>query len=485
MSKTIEVDVAIIGAGSAGLSAHRAVKRQHMSALMIDPGPHGTTCARTGCMPSKLLIAAAEAAHDMHRASRFGVRAGHIEIDGQAVMKRVQDERDRFVGFVEETIDEAIEQGELIEGRALIAGERELDVTMRDGSKVRVEFDRLVLAVGSRPFIPSPFRVLSSPVLITSEEIFEFDDLPESMLVIGLGVIGLELGQAMHRLGVRTTLLGMGGGLGPLHDAELLDEAKRIFKAELDIHPDYDFKGIEMLPDGAGVRIEFVDSEGRERSETYERVLMAAGRRSNLDRVGLEHIDVHPDDSGGWGIHQGTLQLRELPIYVAGDANGLHPLLHEATDDGKIAGRNAARHPEPLAPRRRVKLSIMFTDPQIAIIGHHDARFHGKDLAVGKIDYGRQGRARVMGVNRGLFKVYGNDDGLLLGGEFLGPRAEHMSHLLAWAIQSGLTVDKALSMPFYHPVFEEGFRTALCHLSSEIKHRAKLEDRVAELGVGS
>ncbi len=484
-SQTIEVDVAIIGAGSAGLSALRTVIKQRMTGLMIDPGPHGTTCARVGCMPSKLLIAAADAAHEVQKASMFGVNPGEVQIDGKAVMARVRSERDRFVGFVNQTIDERKQEGRLLAGRATIESLDTLSVDMEDGSTRTVKFERLVLAVGSRPFTPPPFRHLSDEVMITNEQIFDLEDLPESMLVVGLGVIGVELGQAMHRLGVRTTFVGVGGAIGPIHDDEILQEAKMVFKKELDFHPNYELESITELDDHQGVELHFVDSDGNERTETFSKVLMAAGRRSNLDRVGFEHINVRPDDRGHYGINKGTLQLRDLPIYIAGDANNLHPLLHEATDDGRIAGENAVLHPEPLAPPRRAKLSIMFSDPQIAIIGHNDAEFHGRDIATGKVSYSNQGRARVMGVNQGIFKVYGEyETGCLIGGEFFGPRAENMAHLLAWAIQSGLTVDDALDMPFYHPVLEEGFRTALRDLSAKIKHRATLKCAIAEHGVG-
>ncbi|MFT6375729.1 MAG: dihydrolipoamide dehydrogenase, partial [bacterium] len=122
MSTVHNVDVAILGAGTAGLSARRAAKANGASVVMIDPGPFGTTCARVGCMPSKLLIAAAEAAHHVHQAPMFGVNAAPPEIDGPAVMRRVQSERDRFVCFVGESIDAIDEAGELIRERATVMG---------------------------------------------------------------------------------------------------------------------------------------------------------------------------------------------------------------------------------------------------------------------------------------------------------------------------------------------------------------------------
>ncbi len=479
MTKTIHVDVAILGAGTAGLGARRAAQSAGKSVLMIDPGPFGTTCARVGCMPSKLLIAAAEAAHSAELAPTFGVHPEGVRIDGKAVLKRVQEERDRFVGFVEKVTDEALEEDELLVGRATIVGKGRLTVD----DHTEVHYESLVIATGGRPFVPPPFRGLES-FLLTNEDIFELEDLPESLLVVGLGVIGLELGQAFHRLGVRTTLLGQGGSVGPIGDPVVLEDAARILSGELDLHPQYEFR--RVVPEGAGVRIDFVDSTGKERSEVFQRILMAAGRRPNLDNIGIDALGIHANERGQYAIDPDTLQLGEGPVFVAGDVNNLHPLLHEASDDGRIAGANAARFPDIRAATRRTPLAIVFSDPQIAIVGKGYRSLSECEAVVGEVDYGDQGRARVHAINRGRLRIYADKHSAqLIGAEMIGPRAEHLAHLLAWAIQQGLTVEEALAMPFYHPVVEEGVRTALRNLATSLRHGAPIKCPVSELGVGA
>lgn len=476
---TRRVDVAIIGAGTAGLGARRAAKAEGASVLMIDPGPFGTTCARVGCMPSKLLIAAADAVHHAQQAPLFGVHPGEVRVDGKAVLKRVQSERDRFVGFVDDVIEDARREEELLEGRAEIVGPGRLLV---DGS-TEVQFERLVIAAGGSPFIPPPFRALDG-LLLTNEDVFELEDLPDSLLVVGLGVIGLELGQAFHRLGVRTTLVGVGGQVGPLSDPDVAQEAKRVFADELDIHPDYELKSLE--PVDGGVSVHFIDSHGRERRETFERVLVAAGRRSNLGRLGLERLGIEPVSPGRYAVDPDTLQLGDAPIFVAGDVNDLHPLLHEAADDGKIAGRNAARHPQVRAAQRRAPLAVVFSDPQIGVVGTGFGGLGECEAMAGEVDYGNQGRARVQGIHRGKVRIYAEKrTGRLLGAELFGPRVEHLSHLLAWAVQQGLTVDDALAMPFYHPVVEEGVRTALRDLNANLQHGDPIKCAVEEMGPGA
>lgn len=474
-----KVDVAILGAGTAGLGARRAAAAAGASVLMIDPGPFGTTCARVGCMPSKLLIAAADAAHHARKAGLFGVQVPEVAIDGAAVLGRIQAERDRFVGFVGNVIDEAREAGELLEGRAKIAGPGRLLVD----ETTEVQFGTLVIATGSTPFVPPPFRGLGDR-LITNEEVFELSELPESALVIGLGVIGLELGQALHRLGVRTALLGVGGGVGPLSDPAVVAEAKRVFSEELDLHADYTLHSIEPIE--GGVRISFTDSSGNKREETFERVLMAAGRRPNLNGLGIENMGIAAEPNGRYAIDPDTLQLGDAPIFVAGDVNNLHPLLHEAADDGRLAGSNAANFPDIRAGTRRTPLAVVFSDPQIGIVGRGFSALESCEAVAGEVDYGDQGRARVQGINAGLVRIYGDKHtGQLVGAELFGPRVEHLSHLLAWSIQQGLTVEQALQMPFYHPVVEEGLRTALRDLAAKMRHGSPIKCAVSELGPGA
>lgn len=473
------VDVAILGAGTAGLSARRTAKKAGATALMIDPGPFGTTCARVGCMPSKLLIAAAEVAHSATEAAPFGIEIPEVKVDGPAVMKRVQAERDRFVGFVNDAIETAKEEGELLVGRGRVTGPGTLQVD----DHTQVNFKRLVIATGSSSFTPPPFRGLEQ-VMLSNEEVFEMDDLPSSMLVVGLGVIGLELGQAFARLGVRVTLVGLGGTVGPLSDPAVKKEALEVFSRELDLHDDYTLHGIE--PVEGGVQVRFRDSKGVERDELFEKVLMAAGRSPNLRNLGLDAMGIEADERGRYAIDPLSMQLGEHPVFVAGDVNGMRPLLHEAAHDGRVAGTNAARFPEVESPQRQVSMGVVFTAPQIGMVGQSYAELQSCAAVSGEVDYGNQGRARVHRKNAGRVRVYADkDSGVLLGAELFGPDVEHLTHLMAWVVQRGLTVHEVLELPFYHPVVEEGLRTALVDLRANLHQGEPIKCQVSEVGPGA
>lgn len=457
-----EVDVAIVGAGTAGLNARRECEKAGVDWVIIESGPYGTTCARVGCMPSKLLIAAAENAHEVERSEFFGVNVEKWEIDGKAVMDRVRRERDRFVGFVVESTKE-IAAEKRIRGHARFVG----PTTLQVDDHTQVEADRIVLATGSKPWIPPQLDEIRDEVLV-NDDIFELQDLPASMAVVGTGIIGLEIGQALQRLGVDVEFFNPFDELGPFTDPEVQRKAYQSFGKRLTLHLKTEIVDTEIVDEG--IRLKWVDINGDEQSKVFEHVLAAAGRRANFEGMALEEVGVPLTDEGLPITDPRTLQAGESPIFVAGDAAGHRPLLHEAANEGRIAGSNAAAFPNVEARLRHPHLAIAFTDPQMAIVG---TRFRDLDPAtteIGSVSYDNQGRARVMGINDGLVRLYADCTTCqLIGAEMFGPRVEHTAHLLAWAIDNDEKVPDLVSRPFYHPVIEEGIRTALRDLAKKLR----------------
>ena len=464
----VEVDVAIIGAGSAGLVARRqALANGAERVVLIEGGPYGTTCARVGCMPSKLLIAAADAASHARGAGQFGVGVGQLEIDGEAVMARVQRERDRFAGFVVEA-SEAMPEDQRIRGWARFVGPSSLAVATESG-ELRVDAKAIVVAAGSKAWVPPPLRDLGER-LLTSDSVFELPRLPRSLAVVGTGVIGLELGQAMARLGVRTQIFDIGTRMPLLSSDSMQAEAKQIFSERLDLQLGVGELGAQLAEDG--VRLSWRDAEGEAHEQDFEYVLAATGRRPQLARLELQHAGIELDERGMPVDYDArTGQVGESAIFLAGDITGTRPLLHEAAAEGRIAGINAAVFPDVRAHARYVPLGVMFTHPNVAIVGDiPDPAGEGRDWEVGEIDYSDQGRARVMGENVGRVRIYAKREcGTLVGAELIGPRVEHLAHLLAWSIAQKLTAPRALELPYYHPVVEEGLRTAMRQLARKLK----------------
>ena len=457
-----KVDVAVIGAGSAGLPAYRAARMHTEKVVLIEGGVYGTTCARVGCMPSKLLIAAAEAAHSIETASKFGVYSSKPTINGHDVMKRVRSERDRFVGFVLESV-ENIDQNHHFRGHAQFIDNHTIQVE----DKI-IEAKSVVISTGSSPKLMSMFNGLGDR-LVVNDDIFDWDTLPESVAVFGPGVIGLELGQALHRLGVRIRIFGLSGSLKPLSDMGIKSYAENLFKDEFPLDTKANILGLEL--ENEQVKISFVDPKnGEEKEELFDFLLAATGRSPNVNDLGLENTKLELDSLGVPLYNSSTMQCGNSSIFIAGDVNNDLPILHEAADEGKIAGDNAARFPDIKSGLRRSPVTVVFCDPQIAIVGESWSKLEGNENVVtGKVSFEGQGRSRIILKNKGLMHVYADQNsGLFLGSEFIGPHAEHLAHLMSWAHQQNMTIQQMLEMPFYHPVIEEGLRTALRDAESKL-----------------
>ena len=473
-----DVDVAVLGAGTAGMAAYREASKYSDRIALIDGGTLGTTCARVGCMPSKLLIAAADAAHHVRHTSQFGVYSEAPVIDGKAVMQRVRSERDRFVGFVLETV-EGFDKGELIREFAQF----EDDHTLALSSGRNLTARTIVIATGSRPSIPPPFEVAGDR-LIVNDDVFNWQHLPKSVAVFGAGVIGLELGQALSRLDVRVRLFGRDNLVGPLTDPIVRDYAAKTFEAEFPATWHADTQ-ISREDDEVVVRW----SDKVEHEERFEYLIAATGRSPNLDKLGLENTSLPLTERGVPIYDPLSGRIGNSHVFIAGDASVDLPLLHEAADEGRIAGENAARFPHAYRRARRTPLGVVFSEPQIMMVGASYQSLvneNGCEFEIGEVSFEDQGRARVMGINKGVLRIYAEKDtGRFLGAEMIGPSAEHIAHLLAWSIESNLTVAEILQRPFYHPVLEEGVRTAFRVLNHTLGFGPNPPMRCIDCGPGA
>lgn len=442
-----DTDIAVIGAGTAGLSAERSARQTGARTLLIDEAFRGTLCANTGCMPSKLLIAAANAAHDARGTDVFGVSVHGVEVDGRAVMARVQRERDKFVKSMLSSFDD-LPDGICIKARARFTGRTTLALDNGD----TVSASSIVIATGAQASVPKPFEGLGD-LILTNESIFELEDLPGSLAVIGGGAIGLEMAQAMSRLGVDTVLFDHSETIGGAQDPDVQASLADIIGDELPLH-----LGVDVAVEKSDGRVQLSWSGASSGARAFDRVLVATGRPPLLDGLDLEAAGLDLDDHGVPIFDRTTMQCGEAPVFIAGDVNADAAVLHEASNEGGVAGRNAAHYPKLDAPKRTPPFTLTFTDPPLAILG--DAP--DEHTITGHASYADQGRAKVEARAKGLVRLYAAaPDGRLTGAELFCPGADHMAHLLIRAIQRGETASDLLDMPFYHPTLEEGLKPAL------------------------
>ena len=459
------LDTLIIGAGTAGLAALREVRKRTDRYLIVNEGPWGTTCARVGCMPSKALIEAANAFHRRHAFEAFGLRGAEgLTADIAAVLQRVRALRDQFVAGALQATDTL--GAARMAGRATVLGPNAVDI---DGTPYATR--SIIIATGSRPRVPDEWLAFGDRIL-TTDTLFEQPTLGPRVAVIGMGVIGVEIAQALARLGIEVAAFTTGNTLAGLKDPTLNAELAAVLKQEMLLHTG---APAELREVAGGIEV----SSGPNRV-VVDQVIAAMGRMPNIEHLGLETLGVPLNPRGMPAVNPQTQQIGDLPVFLAGDANTHAPLLHEAADEGHIAGINAmacaltpaaapaaapAAIPTPPTPtrfQRRTPLAIVFCDPQVAMVGKRLADLDSAHTVTGTVRFTNQGRARAAQRNRGALHVYADRaTGRLQGAEMCAPEGEHLAHLLALAVQQKLTVHDLLGMPFYHPVLEEGLRTAL------------------------
>lgn len=449
----MRTDVVIIGAGTAGLAAAREVSKQTEDFLLVDPGPLGTTCARVGCMPSKLLIEAAKAYHRRLSFAEFGIQhADKLAVDMPAVMQRVQKLRDFFVDSTLEATKRFSQQ--LLKQNAHLLGPNRVEA----GGEI-IDCKKIIIATGSRPVVPDSWQAFHEHIL-TSDNLFDQNGFARRIAVIGLGAIGLEIAQALSRLGVEIRGFGSDKMLAGLSDKQVNNALHESLNKEFKLKLGEDAE-LEQSPNG--VKVKAADF-----SDEFEQIIVAIGRKPNIDNIGLENLDIELDEQGLPHVDPHTLQLEDQPVFIAGDVRADTMLLHEAADDGRIAGHNAMAE-SVSSYCRRIPLSVVFCEPEVAVVGQPAADLNKQDYVTGAVDFSKQGRARAAQSNSGYLKVYADrQTGRLLGAEMAAPDAGHLAHLLALAIQQKMTVTEILAMPIYHPVVEEGLRTALRDLQSKI-----------------
>ncbi len=467
------VDVAIIGSGTAGLNAMAQVRRAGKSFVLINGGEPGTTCARVGCMPSKAMIQVAEDYHRRTHLGKYGID-GHeaMTLDIPEAMEHVQDLRDTFVdrvlGSSTDNMPEDLflqEYARFLEPTLLAVGRGEGEQHIRAGT--------VVIATGSTPLVPAAWRELGDRML-TTDTLFELEDLPASIAVIGLGTIGLELGQSLHRLGVEVTGFDQQMQIGGTRDPEVSRAAIAIIAKEFPVHLG---AAAEIEPEGERLRV-----RGGKHQVTVDRVLCSIGRVPSTLELGLENLGVPLDARGLPAFNPSTMQVGDLPVYIAGDVTGQRQILHEAGDEGKIAGWNAARG-ERRAFRRKTPLHINFCDPNICAVGERFDALDPDSTAVGEIRFAPVGRALIMGKNRGVLRVYADKaSGRMLGAEMIGPKGEHLAHLICWCIEQGLKVGEMLRLPYYHPVIEEALQAALYDLYRKVDAKNEGLTELATIG---
>jgi len=444
MTKTMNVDICVIGAGSGGLSVAAGTAQMGASTVLIEKHKMGGDCLNYGCVPSKALLATGHAADAVRSASKFGVHAELEKIDPAGVYGHVRD----TIATIEP--HDSVERFEslgvhVIEAEGKMAGPNEVVA-----GDTRIRARRIVISTGSRAFVPPIPGIDDVPYLI-NETIFSLSEIPEHLIVIGGGPIGIELAQAHRHLGAKVTVLEM-FKIMPKDDSELIDVVRqKIVEDGVELYEEIKVERIEKT--AKGVRV-IILNDGKEQSVDGSHLLVAAGRRPNVDDLDLEKAGIRYSPKG---IDvDARLRTSNKKVFAIGDVAGGFQFTHVAGYHAGIVIRNALFRLPSKADHRFVP-RVTFTSPELAQVGltEDQARKSHKDIRVLNWPYAENDRALAEGAKDGFIKVVATKKGKILGCGIVGRQAGELIQIWVLALTKGMKVGDIAQMIAPYPTLGE------------------------------
>ena len=442
----------IVGAGPAGYPAAFLAADLGLAVTLIDSAPAlGGTCLHRGCIPSKSLLHAARLLADARDAAAIGLDFAPPAIQLEKLRAWKESVTDRLAqGLAQLAKARGVR---VVQARAACASPTQLRLTAPDGATTTHDFETLLLATGSVPARPAAFPA-EHPHLWDSTAALALTEIPESLLVVGGGYIGLELGSVYAALGSRVVVVEMTGGLLPGADRDLIVPlAKRLRGIFKDIHLNTRVAGVADDPAGLRVTLENAKT-GETREETFAKVLVAVGRRPFTDGLELKQAGISLTDRGFVAVDE-TGRTANPRVYAAGDVAGNPMLAHKATHEARaLVARLAGRAAHDLAPVP----AVVFTDPEIAWVGltETQAKEQGLEIKVSKFPWAASGRALTLDRADGVTKILADPGtGKLLGAAFAGPGAGDLVSEASLALASGAAVADLARAIHPHPTLAE------------------------------
>lgn len=444
-----EFDLIVIGGGSAGYAAANLVQRTGRKVAIIDSGKElGGLCILRGCMPSKTLIYSAEVLHLAQKGKAFGLDIPQARVDMAALHAR----KKHVIGEFADYRREQLESGRftLYRQKAHFSGANSL--TLADGTELKA--DRILIATGSKVSVP-PVEGLAQTPFWTSDDVLDLDFVPESVIVLGGGIVACELAQFLSRIGSRVTLIQRSARVLKEQSAQAAQVVEKTFADEgIEVITDTALQRVEALPEG-GVKVVFTHA-GQTQERRAAHLFNALGRKPNTDGLDLEAAGVTLRPSGHVVVNA-FQQTANPAVYAAGDVAGPHEIVHVAILQAEVAMRHALR--QPTSPVDTAALTgVVFTDPQIARVGPDEADLHARGIETVSAHYpfDDHGKSILMEAKYGYVKTVVNKaDGRLLAAECVGRDASELIHSMAVAITLKARAEDLLAAHWYHPTLSE------------------------------
>jgi pyruvate/2-oxoglutarate dehydrogenase complex dihydrolipoamide dehydrogenase (E3) component len=452
----MDYDFVIVGGGSAGYAAARTGADLGLKTAVVEGGQDvGGLCILRGCMPSKTLIESGNRFLTLRRAKEFGLRAGEIAFHGEEIIARKRRLIGEFAGYRREQLETG--KFTFVRGLAAFQDAHTLAVKGLDGTDTTLSARAFLLATGSVVSSP-PIPGLAEAGALTSDDVLDLADLPESIIVLGAGPVALEMAHYFAALERKVTVIQRSGQLltGVDEDAaRVVEDAFR--RRGVEIFTQTKLRLVERT--GNGRRAVF-EHDGQEKSVEAAAVLNALGRTPNTARLGLEKAGVElRGASVKINPHQQTTASH---IFAGGDCCGPYEIVHLAVEQGELAARNVAkvlRNENSLESMDyRLKLYAIFTEPQVAVAGlsEVEARARGQEFLAAKYPFDDHGKSLVMGETDGFVKLLADKSTReIIGGSVVGPHASDLIHEVVVAMRFRATAGQFAAIPHYHPTLSE------------------------------
>ncbi len=448
-----QYDAIVIGAGQSGGPLSTALAQAGWKTAIIERIHVGGTCINEGCTPTKTMVASARVAYLARRAADYGVRTGPISVDMTVVRKRKRDIVDSFRNSSQKSI-ESTDGVELIMGEARFTGPKKLEIRPRSGETLHISANTIFINAGARPSLPKISGIENVPTL-DSTSIMELDVVPEHLLVVGGGYVGLEFGQMFRRFGSQVTIIQRGKYLLTREDTDVAEEVARILRED----------GIKILLETTTVNAErthegkiglTVKTPTGERSLTGSHLLLAAGRMPNTDWLNLAATGVQTDNHGFIRSNE-KLETNVPGIYALGDVKGGPAFTHISYDDFRIIRTNLIEKGNATIHDRLVPYTV-FIDPQLGRVGlsETEARERGHNIKVAKMPMNYVARALEVDEARGFMKaIVDADSGQILGCAVLGIEGGEIMAMLQLAMMGKVPYPTLRDGIFAHPTLAE------------------------------
>jgi dihydrolipoamide dehydrogenase len=446
--------IIVIGAGPGGYEAAIMAAKLGAEVTIVEKDQPGGTCLNRGCIPTKALLATADALDIMHSAKQFGITLDEAPVpDFPVIIER----KNKVVSSLVKGIEFLFKANNvtMIKGIGKLLDKNTVEVITEDGQVEVLTGDKIILATGSVPVIPGMFKY-DGETVISSDEVLDLKSVPESLIIVGGGVIGCEIGQFLKRMGCAVTIVEMEKQLLPLEDEETAKQLARQFKKEkIKVIAGNGIKAVEVTETGV------VATLSDDKTVEAEKMLVAIGRRSFCDGLNAAAAGVEMDERSRIIVSE-KMQTSVDSIYAIGDIVASPLLAHVASKEGIVAVYNAVKDSGKKISYKAVPRCV-YTDPEVASVGltERECQEKGIDYKIGQFDFRALGKAQAMGKIQGFVKVIVDQNDVIIGAAIVGAHATDLLAELSLAVHAGLTAEMVGDVIHAHPTLSEAIMEAL------------------------